>query len=337
MTSMTADPKQTHVAEQWKHGAPLITCRFDRSGDLAFSSGQDYTLQRWSLSTGECVSWPAHESWIRDLAFLTDNRTFVSAGCDDSIVFWPTTGDKPEPIRTVKAHDGWVRTVDASSNGQWLATGGNDKRVKLWKTDGTFVREFEGHDSDVYCCLFHPTDENVLLSGDLSGTIHQWEISTGKLLRSLDAKELHTYNGGQQVHYGGVRSIAISPDGKQLAAVGLHKATNPLGAVNEPLVVTFDWATGKKQKSHVAEGVKGIGWRVAYLADGSFVCMSGGSGGGFLIFWKANEEKAFHKLKLPDTARAMDLHGDGVRLATAHFDGHLRVSKMAPKAMPKKS
>ncbi len=77
------------------------------------------------------------------------------------------------------------------------------------------------------------------------GVLNQWEIATGKLARTFDAKPLHTYEGGQQVDYGGVRALAVSTDGKWLAAGGLYKATNPLGAVNEPIVLLFDWKTQK--------------------------------------------------------------------------------------------
>ena len=58
---------------------------------------------------------------------------------------------------------------------------------------------------------------------------------------TFDATALHTYEGGQQVHYGGIRGLAFSPDAKQIVAGGLHKATNPLGNVQEPLALRFDW------------------------------------------------------------------------------------------------
>ena len=63
-----------------------------------------------------------------------------------------------------------------------------------------------------------------LLSGDLMGVLKQWDVASGKLVRTFDAKPLHTYEGGQQVDYGGVRALAVSPDGKWLAAGGLYKA-----------------------------------------------------------------------------------------------------------------
>ena len=77
-------------------------------------------------------------------------------------------------------------------------------------------------------------------------------------------------------------------------------------------------------------------WQVFFLADGTLVCGSGGSDGGFLIFWKADQDKEFHKLKLPNTARDMDLHPDGLHLATAHHDHHVRISKLTPKPAPAK-
>ncbi|MCH8042951.1 MAG: WD40 repeat domain-containing protein [Planctomycetes bacterium] len=327
-----ADPKATHIVHQWKNGSPLIACRFDPQGRYVFTSAEDNTVQRWEIPSGKKIDLAAHDSWVRDIAFLPDGETMISVGSDEQMIFWPTAVDKPAPIRKIKAHQGWIRTVSVSPDGKLLATGGNDNLVKLWNAaDGRPVRTLTGHESNVYSTLFHP-DGKLLLSGDLAGQVKQWEIATGKLMRTFDAKDLHSYNGGQQVHYGGVRSMSISPDKKLLICSGLHKATNPLGAVNEPLVVQFDWATQKKLKSHVASGVKGIAWRALFHQDGFLIGASGGSGGGYLVFWKTDSDKEFHKLKLPNTARAMDLHPDGLQLATAHADRHVRISRMTKKA-----
>jgi hypothetical protein len=39
----------------------------------------------------------------------------------------------------------------------------------------------------------------------------------------------------------------------------------------------------------------------------------------------------FFKLGLPNTARDLDLHPDGLRLATAHHDGILRITAVTSK------
>lgn len=316
------DPKTVKVTHQWKHDAPLMWCRFDPNGEYVFATSEDQSIQRWRLSDEQKTPLAAHESWVRDLAFSPDGATMVSAGCDDKLIWWPVGDEKPQAIRQVKAHVGWIRAVAVSPNSEWVASGGNDRIVKLWSlATGELVRELTGHAREIYSLAFDPSGK-YLLSGDLVGDVRQWEIATGKLERSFEAKALHSYNGGQQVDYGGVRSMAFSPNGQHLACGGLHNASNPLGAVNDPLVLRFQWSDGKLLTSHVAAGVKGAIWRCCFAPDGMLIGCSGGSGGGFLIYW-GEADKEVHKLKLPDTARGMDLHPDGKRQAAALHRGEL--------------
>jgi len=337
--ALVADPKLTHISKQLQHTSPFISCRFDPTGQFVYGTAEDMTIQRWRLADGKKVSYPAvHDSWVRGLAFLDGGKTLVSAGYDGRLIWWSATSDKPVPLRKVKAHHGWIRYLDARPDGKLLATGGHDRVLKIWSaTDGKLIRELPGHQNDIYSTFFHPK-EPVVLSGDLSGVVKQWDLKTGKEIRIFDAKELHTYNGGQQVHYGGVRSMSISPDGSLLSCSGLHKAPNPLGAVNEPDVLAFDWKTGKLKTSHItSNNLKGIAWRACYHPQGFLVACSGGSGGGHLLFWKPGQAKEFHRVNLKNTARDLDLHPSGIMLATAHHDRRIRISTMQKKAVKKKT
>lgn len=329
---MQAQPQQTHVATQWKHESPLLTCRFDPTGRFLFSAAQDFKVVRWDVATGAKTEFVGHGSWPRGITFTPGGETLVTSGYDEQLIWWPAAADKPEPIRRVKAGSGWIRAVAMSPDGKLLASAGSDRVVRLWNAaDGTAAMELKGHELDVHSVAFHPQGQ-FLLTGDLMGVICQWEVATGKLARKLSAADLHTYNDGQGVHYGGVRSIALSPDGKHLVCSGLFNASNPLGAVNDPLVVRFDWESEKVLKKHVVEGVKGIAWRATFHPSGFLIGCSGGSGGGFLVFWNNDQEKEFHKLNLPNTALELDLHPDGIQIATAHHDGHVRIARMQAKA-----
>ena len=64
--------------------------------------------------------------------------------------------------------------------------------VKLWSTEtGELERTLEGHEKHIYSLLFHP-DVDVLFSGDLNGVVHQWDLDSGKIVRSFDAKPHQT-------------------------------------------------------------------------------------------------------------------------------------------------
>ena len=232
----------------------------------------------------------------------------------------------------VRAHDGWIRALALSPDGALLASGGNDRIVRLWNVaDGAKVREFSGAGRDIYSLLFHPNGQWIL-AGDLDGKIHQWNIADGALARTFDAAALHVYEGGQQVHYGGVRALALSPDAKWLVAGGLHKGTNPLGNVQEPLALRFEWESAKMVRQHLTDTDKNERiWAMHYHAQGFLLAAIGG-GKGALIFWNEGEDKPVHVFALPNSARGMSVHPDGIQIATTHHDSKLRLTKLAAKA-----
>lgn len=328
-----ADPQLTHAIGEFKHTSPLLSCRFDPSGQFVFATAYDNTIQRWQLSSGKVTPLVGHDSWVRALAFHPSGSTLYSGGYDGRVIWWDPSGESPQPQRTLEAHQGWVRAVAVSPDGKLLATCGNDNLVKLWNAlDGTPVGECFGHANHVYNVAFHP-DGRRLVSGDLKGIVREWDLESCEQLRQFDAQALWKYDPGFGADIGGVRGIGFSGDGKLLACGGISEVSNAFAGLGHPLVVVIDVEKGEKRQQHVtAAKLKGPVWNVRYHRDGFLIGASGGHDGGHLLFWKTEQPNEFFDFKLPDLCRDFDLHLDQLRLATSHDDKTLRLWQMTAKA-----
>lgn len=332
------DVKQANIVSAWPHDRPMLACRFDPQGRYVFTGSEDALVERFQLTDGtRALLSGGHKTWVKAITFTSDAAFTITGGCDGQLTWWETAAAAPTPIRTIAAHQGWVRALATSPDGKLIASGGNDGMVRIWNpADGAPIRELKGHTNDIYSVLFHPT-EPFLLSGDLVGVIKQWDLNTGLEVRTFDAKPLTSNNAaGQGVDFGGVRAMAISADSTWLVAGGLYKATNPLGAVHEPLVLLFDWKTQKLERQLITDNIPaGVIERLIWLADGSLMGISCSNSGGILLFWKPDAEKDYHRIGYPNFARDMDLHVDGIQVATTHHDRHVRITRLAaPPAKP---
>jgi WD40 repeat protein len=327
----TIDPTQTRQVQEFKHTSPLLGCRFDATGEFVFAGAQDNTVQRWHLATGKKTALTGHKSWLRGLACTKDKLLFTG-GYDGKILTWLAGYDHPTPANTFDAHNGWVRALAVSPDGKLLASCGNDNLVKLWSTgEGKLVRELPGHDSHVYNVAFHPGGQ-FLASADLKGTIKVWDVAKGVCERDLDVKILHKYDTGFRADHGGARGMAFNADGTALAVCGITDVSNAFAGVGNPLVVQFDWQTGKqKLLQRPREAFQGTMWAVAFHPACFVVAVAAGNGG-VLYCWKPDQDKDFFALKLPNNARDLNLHPDSRRLAVAFADGAIRVYDMGPKA-----
>ena len=200
------DPKQAHLVAQWPAGKPIVCCRFDPAGRSLFCGLESSNIEQFNLADGKKSAFQGgHESWVFSLAFSPSGKTLYSGGGEGRVVSWETAATSPKPMRTIEAHKGWVRAIAVSPDGKSLATGGNDRIVRVWDTStGKLVRELSGHAGHIYSLEYHSSGKS-LLSGDLLGVIREWDPSSGQALPAFDAKALHTYDGGQQVDFGGVR------------------------------------------------------------------------------------------------------------------------------------
>src|SRR5262249_50498246 len=136
---------------------------------------------------------------------------------------------------------------------------------------------------------------------------------------------------GFRADIGGVRSMAFSADGALLACAGITDVSNAFAGVGKPLVILFDWQTGKgKQNLRAKEALPGTAGGVGFHPAGHIIAAGAGNGGA-LWFFKPDQAQDVFTLKMPNNARDLDLHPDGKRLAVPLFEGIARVYDMTPK------
>jgi eukaryotic-like serine/threonine-protein kinase len=216
------------------------------------------------------------------LAFSLDGKYLV-AGCGprhittrksspNPLKVWEIAARRPIPL--LEGHSGYCTSLAFSKDGTLLASGSRDGTAMIWSTDtwkvlqtlpnpdqGTAEYDEPEENTEVKpayveCVAFAP-DGKTLAMASYQGTVHFWDVSSGKHLESLkghssavtavvfspDGRTLAS--GGQDqtvrlwnvetrrelmqldpgsVRLGAVRSLDFSPDGKQLLAAGSNAA-----------------------------------------------------------------------------------------------------------------
>jgi len=348
------DPTKTHQLLDYKHGRPLLAVRWSPGGNAIYFSSENAAPQRFVAGSdgAEPTVSPlegGHDSWVKSMAVLPDDRTVVTAGYDGRLVWFDVAGETPALARVVEAHKGWARSVAASPDGQMLASCGNDNLVRLWDAvDGRELAVLSGHSSHVYEVAWRP-DGSAVVSCDLKGVIKEWDPAAGTLRRDIvTAEALWKYDTTFRADIGGARSIAFNADGSQLAIGGITKVTNAFAGIGKPVIVVVNWeqpeAPASTEPSAAEEtsaekpaentGVRqllgkgagdGVCWGVAWHPEGFWIGQAGGGGGGWLRFFKPDATEDFHALKLPSNGRGMAISPDATQVAIAMANGYLRV------------
>jgi WD domain, G-beta repeat len=300
------------------HERQLWQSRFSPCGQFLLACGYESTILRWDVSADESkplAAYAEHDGWVQCLGFHPEAKHVFTADSWGKLACWPYADASPKPVWQNKhAHDGWIRALAVSPDGHRIATSGNDRVIRLWSTrDGTLQTELPENAHPIFSLVFAPDGKSVI-SGNLFGSVQQWDVTTLKPIREFDASLLYKLNRDQDC--GGVRRLAIDHEGRYLVCAGQREPGGGF-AKGMPSLLIFDSETAKQiQEMKVGGTEDGFVYDAQFHPAGFIMGTSCAfPGKGHLWFWKPGDEKAFYLSKAIPNGRSLSLHPDGRRLA----------------------
>jgi WD40 repeat protein len=173
------------------------------SKTLATGTAERGVVKLWDVCSGKLVTELKGDNGpVHAVAFSSNGKTLATSCYDGTVKLWDLTTNKERA--TLGKAKRVVHSLAFSPDDKIVASG-DGKLVNLWNAaQGDALATLKGHDGDVNSLAF-TADGKILASGSSDGAVRLWDVAKRKHLATL---------GGSD----GVTSVAVSPDGKALAA-----------------------------------------------------------------------------------------------------------------------
>ncbi len=327
------------------HTSRIFDIAFSPDGKLLATggTGDDRTIRLWNVVTGqEFAVFRGHEGEILALAFSPDSRKLASGSGDKTVRIWGVPQNDADDL--LKGHTEEINAIAFSPDSKTLATVSNDATAKLWDVaTGQNIRTLKGHAGSINVAAFSPDGKILATSGE-DNLIKLWDAATGNersfvksindisnLTFSPDSKTLATSNwdsspivelwdvtNGQQIgalkgHTAGIRTVAFSPDGKQM-----------LTASEDHTVRLWDVAT--RQEISTLKRNPETDYIADFSTDGQMLVVEGTNQDRTIKLFNASTEAELATFKgNTDGIISFSFSPDRKRFITGSWDGNVRL------------
>ncbi|MBV8882271.1 MAG: WD40 repeat domain-containing protein [Planctomycetaceae bacterium] len=197
------------------HPAGVMKVAFSPDGSLLAAGGSASVITVWDVASREVLHTLSGSGHEGALDFNPDGKLLCSGSSDATVRLWSM--DKGSLVATFDAAPpkiplGYVYAVAFSPDGSLIASGGaKDSIIRLWNVvQARHERPIGTYGSTIFCLGFS-RDGAFLFAGSEDGKLRAINLGSGLSVFDTPA------------HAGGVRTLAVGPDGKTLLTGGVDK------------------------------------------------------------------------------------------------------------------
>ncbi len=314
---------------------------FSSDSRYVLTGGLDTAVKMWDVETGKELRRFTHAQIPWGVEFSKDGRFVLTTSWDRAARLWSLQGD-----------DGLLRfeSVEAPANGALshdgsrLALTSVDNSIRLIDTaTGQELGRLTGHLGPLWDLAFSPTDDVLATISSADGSTRLWDLNIGRAVWADP-----TFGG---------QSLAFSPDGRTLYAIGstvqiydvatgqmlrdieysenfIYGALSPDGSLLATSLGTREdillWNLATDSVVRILHpDVGGVHRALIFSPDGRLLATGGDAG--IIYLWNVATGTVVRRFVGHTTMieRAIDFSSDGRYLASGSFDRTVRIWDVA--------